>query len=194
MMMRGILYAILAAVVLATGVLGYTAYFAMNPEDKAFGGPFTLTDMNGNEITEQALRGQPVALFFGFTHCPEVCPTTLYELNGWLSQLGPEADNVKAFFFSVDPERDSPQTLKDYITNVTDRVTGISGDPEEVARVIRAYKIYAKKIPTNEGKDYTMDHTASILLLNASGGFEGTIAYGEDAASAMAKLKRLAAG
>lgn len=193
-MMRGILYAILAAVVLATGVLGYTAYYAVNTEDKAFGGPFTLTDMNGNEITEQALRGQPVALFFGFTHCPEVCPTTLYELDGWLTQLGPEAQDVKAFFFSVDPERDTPQTLKDYITNVTDRVTGISGDPVEVARVIRAYKIYAKKIPTNEGKDYTMDHTASILLLNAKGGFEGTIAYGEDAASAMAKLKRLAAG
>ena len=193
-MMRGILYAVLAAVALATGILGYTAYNAMNQGDGAFGGPFTLTDMYGNEITEQALRGQPVALFFGFTHCPEVCTTTLYELNGWLTQLGPEAGNVKAFFFSVDPERDTPEILKDYISNVTDRVVGVSGDPDEVAKVIRDYKIYAKKIPTNDGNDYTMDHTASILLLNAKGGFEGTIAYGEDAQAAMAKLKRLAEG
>lgn len=193
-MMRGILYAVLAAVVLATGMLGYTAYNAMNKDDSAFGGPFALTDMYGNEITEKALRGQPVAVFFGFTHCPEVCPTTLYELDGWLKQLGPEAENVKAFFFSVDPERDSPEILKDYISNVTDRVVGISGDPDSVAKVIRDYKIYAKKIPTNDGNDYTMDHTASILLLNADGGFEGTIAYGEDAQAAMAKLKRLAAG
>lgn len=193
-MMRGVLYAILAAVVLATGVLGYTAYRTVNQNGGAFGGPFTLTDMYGNEITEKALRGQPVAIYFGFTHCPEVCPTTLYELNGWLSKLGPEGRNIKAFFFTVDPERDSPEMLKDYITNVTDRVVGISGDPAEIAKVIKDYKIYAKKVPTDDGKDYTMDHTASVLLLNANGGFEGTIAYGENPDTAMAKLRRLAAG
>ncbi|PHP67808.1 hypothetical protein CSC94_07680 [Zhengella mangrovi] len=192
--MRGVLYAILAAVVLATGVLGYTAYRTVNQNGGTFGGPFTLTDMYGNEITEKALRGQPVAIYFGFTHCPEVCPTTLYELNGWLSKLGPEGRNIKAFFFTVDPERDSPEMLKDYITNVTDRVVGISGDPAEIAKVIKDYKIYAKKVPTDDGKDYTMDHTASVLLLNANGGFEGTIAYGENPDTAMAKLRRLAAG
>ncbi|MCB1381838.1 MAG: SCO family protein [Notoacmeibacter sp.] len=191
--MRGILYGLLALLAIATGFVAYQL-LATGPAEQAYGGPFTLTDMHGKPITEQALRGHPSVVFFGFTHCPEVCPTTLFELNGWLAQLGDEGKDIKGFFFSVDPERDTPEVLGQYITNVTDRVTGITGSPEKMAEVIRDWRIYARKIPTDEGRDYTMDHTASILLLNAHGGFEGTIAYGESAETALAKLKRLASG
>ena len=192
-MMRGILYGLLALLAIAAGAIAWS-WTRISDTDAAYGGPFTLTDMRGQPITEQALRGHPSVVFFGFTHCPEVCPTTLFELNGWLAQLGDEGKDIKGFFFSVDPERDTPDVLGPYITNVTDRVTGITGSPEKMAEVIRDWRIYAKKVPTNDGQDYTMDHTASILLLNSNGGFEGTIAYGENGDTAMAKLKRLAAG
>ena len=191
--MRAILFGLLALVALAAGAIAWN-WAAVGKSDEVFGGSFTLTDMRGQPISDQDLRGKPAVVFFGFTHCPEVCPTTLFELNGWFKELGDEGKDLRGFFFSVDPERDTPELLGQYISNVTDRVTGITGDPEKMAEVVRNWRIYAKKIPTDEGKDYTMDHTASILLINAKGGFEGTIAYGENHDTAIAKLKRLAAG
>lgn len=160
---------------------------------QAFGAPFQLVDHNGDQITEAAFRGSPSVLFFGFTHCPEVCPTTLFELDGWLDQLGAEGEAINAYFVSVDPERDTPEILGTYVGNVSDRVTGITGDPEKVAEMAKAYAIYVKRIEL-EGGDYTMDHTASILMLNAQGDFVGTIAYGENPDTAVVKLQRLANG
>ena len=149
-------------------------------------------DQKGGAITEKAFRSQPSAVFFGFTHCPEVCPTTLLELDGWLKKLGPEGKDIKAYFVTVDPERDTPKVLNDYVTAVSDRITGVTGKPQDVAAMIKAFGIYAKKVPV-DGGDYTMDHTASVLLLSRGGQFAGTIAYGENAETALAKLKRLAA-
>ena len=132
-------------------------------------------------------------MFFGFTHCPEVCPTTLFELDGWLKQLGDEAANVDAYFISIDPQRDTPDVMDAYVSNVSDRIVGITGDPEKVAAMAKSFGIFVRKVEI-EGDDYTMDHTASIILLDSGGGFAGTIAYGENPDNAKAKLKRLAGG
>jgi protein SCO1 len=181
---------LLTLVAFGIGWAGYS-YLTMSPSGKAFGAPFTLVDQNGAPITEQAFQGHPTAIFFGFTHCPEVCPTTLFEMNGWFKNLGKEGENIKAYFVSVDPERDSAETLKAYVSNVTDRVIGITGEPDKVAAMIKSFGVYAKKVPTDDGS-YTMDHTASVFLLNSAGDFHGTIAYGENPDTALAKMKRLA--
>lgn len=189
-MMRGVLVGILILMAGAVGWLTFDWYRTTYGGGEPFGAPFALVDQKGGEITEAAFKGSPTALFFGFTHCPEVCPTTLYELDGWLSQMGADGDRVEAFFVSVDPERDTPEVLDRYVSNVSSRITGITGTPEKVAEMTKAFKIYAKKVPL-DGDDYTMDHTASILLLGRRGDFFGTIAYGESAETAIAKLTRL---
>ena len=157
------------------------------------GAPFHLTDHHGKPISEKALDGQPTAVFFGFTHCPEVCPTSLYELASLLKDLGDEGKNIGAFFFTLDPERDTPLVMKSYVENFTDRITGITGDPDRMAALAKAWHVYWKKVPLDDG-DYTMDHTASIFLIDGSGRFKGTIAYGESPDTARAKLRRLANG
>ncbi|TIV72415.1 MAG: SCO family protein [Mesorhizobium sp.] len=144
-------------------------------------------------LTFDWFRGHPTVVFFGFTHCPEVCPTTLFELAGWLKTMGDSGKNLNAYFVTVDPERDTPEIINSYVSNFSDRITGITGDPDKVHAMAKAFGIYWKKVDTGDG-DYTMDHTASVLLLNARGEFAGTIAYGESADTAIAKLKRLAAG
>lgn len=190
-----------AGVVLMAGVLGWLTLAVTDTKDKIaeapFGVPFQLVDQNGKPITEQAFRGKPTALFFGFTHCPEVCPTTLFELNGWLSTVDPDKTKLQAYFVTVDPERDTPEMLGAYISNVTDRVIGIAGDPQKVGEVIKGFRVYAKKIPLDEkdpNGDYTMDHTASVFLLDKDGRFVGTISYGENPDVAVKKLENLAKG
>ncbi len=191
-MMRSILVGILLIMVAGVGWLTFDWYRGQNA-GQAYGAPFTLVDQNGEEITEAAFRGSPSAVFFGFTHCPEVCPTTLFELDGWLKQLGDEGKDINAFFVTVDPERDTPDVIGSYVTNVSDRITGISGEPEKVLAMVKSFGIYWKKVDLENG-DYTMDHTASVMLLDRAGDFAGTIAYGENPENAVAKLKRLAAG
>ena len=189
-MMRTILAGILILMAAGVGWLTFDWYSSKNSA-QAFGAPFVLVDQKGAEITEAAFRGQPSAVFFGFTHCPEVCPTTLFELDGLLKQMGDEGKNLRAYFVSVDPERDTPEVMNSYVSNVSDRITGITGSPDKIAAMAKAFGIYSKKVPT-EGGDYTMDHTASVLLLKSNGDFFGTIAYEENPETALAKLKRLA--
>ena len=164
--------------------------------DKPFGVPFSLTRQDGATITEQAFLGKPTALFFGFTNCPEICPTTVYELSGWMNKVDPQKSKLQAYFVSIDPDRDTPDALKTYLTNVTDRIVGISGDPAKVKDMARGFKVYFKKVPTDPAKpdgDYTMDHTASVFLLDKQGRFTGTIAYGENPDIAEKKLENLIA-
>lgn len=190
-MMRAILIGIVVLMAAGIGWLTFDWYRG-GSGGEPYGGPFALTEASGAEITEAAFRGHPSAVFFGFTHCPEVCPTTLFELDGWLKHLGDEGSEIRAFFVSIDPERDTPEIMKTYVDNVSDRITGITGDPAKVQAMAKSFGIYARKVETEDG-DYTMDHTASILLLDGSGDFAGTIAYGEGPETAIAKLKRLAA-
>lgn len=190
-MMRYILAGILVVMAVAIGFVTYE-WYQSRYGGEPYGEPFTLVDQNGAEITEAAFRGHPSAIFFGFTHCPEICPTTLFEMDGWLKQIGDEGKDIRAYFVSIDPERDTADILKNYVSNVSQRIVGITGEPDKVHEMAKAYGIYFKKVET-EGGDYTMDHTASVLLLNAKGEFAGTIAYGESPQAAVAKLKRLAA-
>lgn len=164
---------------------------------EAYGVPFMLVDGNGKTITEEAFRGKPSAVFFGFTHCPDVCPTTLYELDGWLNEVDPEGDDINGYMVSVDPARDTPELLGTYVSNVSKRITGITGDPEEVSEMVNGFNVYARKVPLDENDPeggYTMDHTASVFLLDEEGRFRSTIAYGEDADTAVQKLENLIEG
>lgn len=190
--MRFILVGILVLMVAIMGVMTFQWYRTLY-SGEPYGAPFALTDQKGAPITEAAFRGHPSVVFFGFTHCPEVCPTTLFELAGWLKTMGDDGKNLNAYFVTVDPERDTPEIMNSYVSNFSDRITGITGDPDKVHAMAKAFGIYWRKVDTGDG-DYTMDHTASVLLLNAKGEFAGTIAYGESADTAIAKLKRLAAG
>ena len=191
-MMRYILVGILLVMTAAIGFVTFQWYQARYGGE-VYGAPFTLVDQNGAEITEAAFRDHPTVLFFGFTNCPEICPTTLFELDGWLKQIGDEGKDINAYFISIDPERDTPDVLKNYVGGVSQRIVGITGEPAKVAEMSKAFGIYSKKVPLDTG-GYTMDHTASVLLLDRRGEFAGTIAYGEGADTAIAKLKRLAAG
>lgn len=155
-----------------------------------YGVPFALVNQNGAPVTEAAVRGRPTALFFGFTHCPDVCPTTLYELAGYQKALKAEGHDLNIVFVSVDPERDTPDILKTYVGALSPDITAITGQPDQVAAMLKGYGAYSKKVP--QGDDYTMDHTASVIMLDKSGRFVGTIAYGENPDTARAKLERLA--
>lgn len=153
------------------------------------GGPFSLTDHTGRKVTQADYRGKPTLVFFGFTHCPEVCPTTLFELTTLLGKLGADADKLNVLFVTVDPERDTPAQLALYLQSFDPRIVGLSGSQEEVDAALKAYKAYAKRLPTQDG--YTMDHTASVYLMDAEGRFRSLIDYHEEQESALAKVKLL---
>ncbi|MBR0720626.1 SCO family protein [Bradyrhizobium manausense] len=155
----------------------------------AIGGPFQLTDQNGKAVTEKSLKGKPTLIFFGYTHCPDVCPTSLFEMSEVLRAMGKDADKVNAVFISVDPERDTPATMKEYLSSFDPHLEGLSGDPAETAKVILSYRVYAKKIPTKDG-DYTMDHTALIYLMDRDGRFVSPFNLKRTPEEAAADLKR----
>src|SRR3979411_1187754 len=111
----------------------------------AIGGPFQLIDQAGQTVTEKNLQGRPSLIFFGFTHCPDVCPTSLFEISEVLRAMGKDADRVNAYFVSVDPERDSTAARKDYLSRLDTRLKGLTGNPDAVAKVISAYRVYARK-------------------------------------------------
>src|ERR1700744_607070 len=136
----------------------------------AIGGPFQLTDQSGATITEKSLQGRPTLIFFGFTHCPDVCPTSLFEISEVLRAMGGDADRVNAYFISVDPERDNASAMKDYLSSFDPHLKGLTGDPTAVAKIIGEYRVYAKKVPLKDG-DYTMDHTALVYLMDRDGKF-----------------------
>lgn len=155
-----------------------------------FGARFELSRADGGVITDDDLIGRPHLMFFGFTNCPEVCPTTLFEASGWLKQLGDDADKLDVYFVTVDPERDTAEVMRDYLGAFDPRIVGITGPVEEIEKVTKGYHVYYKKVPLEDG-DYTVDHTASVYLMKPDGSFMGTIAYAENPDTAIEKLKRL---
>jgi protein SCO1/2 len=136
----------------------------------AIGGPFQLTDQSGQTVTDKNMQGRPTLIFFGFTHCPDVCPTSLFEISEVLKALGKNADRVNAYFVTVDPERDTPAAMKDYLSSFDPHLQGLTGSADQVAKVITEYRVYARKVPLKDG-DYTMDHTALIYLMDRDGRF-----------------------
>ena len=136
----------------------------------AVGGPFHLEDQNGKPVSDQDLKGRPFLVFFGFTHCPDICPTTLFEMSQLMHALGPDAERTAAVFITVDPERDTPAVIKDYLSNFDPHLRGLTGDQTSVNAALKAYRVYAKKVPLDNG-DYTMDHTALVYLMDKDGRF-----------------------
>ena len=155
----------------------------------AIGGPFRLTDQSGQTVTEKSLIGRPTLIFFGFTHCPDVCPTSLFEMSEVLRAMGPDAGKVNAYFVSVDPERDTPAAMKDYLSSFDPNLKGLTGAPDDGARVLSAYRAYAKRIALKDG-DYTMDHTALIYLMDKKGSFVRPCDIKRKPGDAAADLKR----
>lgn len=170
---KTILIALLFGVATIAG-LGVGAYFMRGGEvatqASGVGGPFRLAAHDGRVVTDKDLAGKPFLVFFGFTHCPDVCPTALFEVSEVLTRLGDDAGKVSALFVSVDPERDTPAVLKDYLSAFHPRLVGLSGTAEETAAIVRAYRVYAKKVPLDAG-GYTMDHTAVVYLMDRKGQF-----------------------
>ena len=150
----------------------------------------TLTDHRGRRVTISDWVGRPSLVFFGFTYCPEVCPTTLSDISLWLDGLGAEADRLNVALITVDPERDTVVALADYLTYFDPRITGYTGTPKEIARVAEAFRVRVERRPLGEG-DYTMDHTSGVFLFRADGSFGSIIDYHEDRAFALPKIRRI---
>ena len=159
------------------------------PAGAAVGGPFRLEDQNGRPVTDQDMKGRPFLVFFGYTHCPDICPTTLFDISQVFQKLGPDADRTGALFITVDPERDTPTVLKDYLSNFDPHLRGLTGDPGAVSAALRAYRVYAKKVPLDQG-DYSMDHTAVVYLMDKDGRFVAPFNLKQTPEAAAAELKR----
>ncbi|WP_267357875.1 MULTISPECIES: SCO family protein [unclassified Methylobacterium] len=155
------------------------------------GGAFAMADLDGRPVNQADLLGKPTALFFGFTHCPEVCPTTLATLSGALGRMGRDADRLNVVFVTLDPERDTPESLRDYLVSFDSRIRGFVGTPDQVARMADAYHVAYRRVPTKDG-DYTMEHSATVALFDKAGRMVGEIGYGEDENRALSKLITLA--
>ncbi len=155
----------------------------------AIGGPFQLADQAGQAVTERNLQGRPSLIFFGFTHCPDVCPTSLFEISEVLRAMGKDADRVNAYFISVDPERDTAAAMKDYLSSFDPHLKGLTGNADAVAKVISGFRVYAKKVPLKDG-DYTMDHTALVYLMDRDGKFVAPFNLKRTPEAAAADLKR----
>ena len=172
-------------------LFGFPENKASSPKEFTIGSPFSLIDHRGMVITEKDFLGHPSALFFGFTHCPEVCPTTMSKLSILLDELGTKGDQIKVYFVTLDPDRDTPEVLMNYLSAFNERFIAITGNTNDVETLARSWKVYWKRTKTSDG-GYTLDHTASVLLLNSQSNFVGTIGWKEEATVALEKLKRLA--
>ncbi len=141
-------------------------------------GTFSLIDQNSKTVKHTDLLGRPTIMTFGFTHCPEICPTTLQEMSIWIENVQTQAEDASWVFVSVDPERDTPDTLKEYLSYFSDRIMGLSGAPEQIASLALKYDVFVQRVPIDDEGDYTVDHTSAVFLLDADGEVAGTIPYG----------------
>ena len=150
---------------------------------------FSLTDHEGNEVGTETLIGCPAMVFFGFTYCPDVCPTTLSDISGWLDDLGDEANEMSVAFITVDPERDTVDAMSEYVGYFHPAIRGWTGKDEEIAKAVRGFRASYERVPT-EGGGYTMNHTASVFLFDAAGRFVTMIDYHEPREFAVPKIRR----
>jgi protein SCO1/2 len=170
----------LLLVVIGLAALATALYVALAPPSRpviataAVGGPFQLVSQDGKPVTERDFLGSPHLVFFGFTHCPDVCPTKLFELSEVFRAMGERGKAMKALFVTVDPERDTPEAMKAYVASFDPRIVGLTGSREAVDNVVRAYRAYAKKVPLKDG-GYTMEHTALVYLMGKDGRFVGSL-------------------
>jgi protein SCO1 len=176
----------------ALGGLALVVGFALAISGQALADPrvaFRLTTQHGTVFTDRDLNRMPLAIFFGFTHCPDVCPTTLLQMTQDLEELGSEADRIKVVFVSVDPERDTPAKLLKYMASFDPRIIALTGAVDVIAEVARAYGASFRKVPA--GSDYVMDHTASVFLLDREGEYVGALTHADSRSTRLEKLRRL---
>jgi len=152
------------------------------------GSSFTLTDVNNNPITEKSFQGPATALFFGFTHCPDICPMTLNKLNIISEQLKKENKSLKVFFISIDPERDTPEIMRDYLSSFGDQFIGITGEPEKIFKLSQSWSIVSQKIFSENG-EYTVNHSSPVILLK-DGKYVATIRQQDDIKRSLKKIKK----
>ncbi|MFK7901963.1 MAG: SCO family protein [Nitratireductor sp.] len=188
--MQNIRYAIWALVLVSAGVFGWLSFNKDKVERITFGADFSLVKSDGTSFNDEDMLGRPHLVFFGFTNCPDICPTTLYDTTSWIETLGEKAKKLDVYFITVDPERDTPKFLAEYLSLFDKNIVGLTGSVAEIDKAAKGYHVYYKKQPLDDG-DYTMDHTASIFMMKSNGDFMGTIAYQENEETALKKLERL---
>ncbi len=187
-----VLAAFLSGLVLFFGAILFITGRApspIGPAVAAVGGPFHLEDQNGTPVSDADMKGKPFLVFFGFTRCPDICPTTLFEMSQLMHALGPDADRAGALFITVDPERDTPAVMKDYLSNFDPHMRGLTGDQAAINAAIKAYRVYAKKVLLENG-DYTMDHTAVVYLMDKDGHFVAPFSMKRTPEAEAADLRR----
>ncbi|HAH08545.1 MAG TPA: SCO family protein [Alphaproteobacteria bacterium] len=191
---RMIAWGLVGAFALATPIwlLSRTPVTQRTLSEGTLGAPFVLQSSKGGAFDSAQLKGRPYALFFGFTYCPDICPTTVAELSNHLEALGPAAQDFKVLFVSVDPARDTPEVLKDFLSNFDPRIIGLTGTTEQIESVTQAYAAYAKRVAL-DGGNYTMDHSASVFLFDGKGQLVSTLDFKEKPAVKLEKLKMLLA-
>jgi protein SCO1/2 len=168
------------------GILFFT--FKDEPRNTTFNTAFSLVNDRGEAVDQSIFKGNPSLVYFGYTHCPEVCPTTLYEVAAYLKELGEDGLPIKSYLFTVDPERDTPEIMNGYVTAFSDRITGVTGTPEEIRRVVAGWRAFAEKKPNKSG-GYSMSHTMDLFLIGADGRLKGLIPYGADHDAAVSKIR-----
>jgi protein SCO1/2 len=179
------LFLFLGVLLYATGQFGGGA-----PGTSGIGGPFKLTDQNGQPITDADLKGKPFLVFFGYTHCPDVCPTTLFDVSEVMRSLGKDADRTRALFITVDPERDTSAVLKDYLASFDPHLIGATGDEAALTGVEKEYRVYAKKVSTGRDGEYSMDHSAIVYLMDKQGRFVAPFKLDRKPEQAAAELRK----
>lgn len=183
---------LLPALAIAALVVGFLVLRATGPTQTAFpgiGGPFTLTAQNGSTVTERNFEGKPTLLFFGYTHCPDVCPTTLFQLSELLRAMGPEP-KTNAAMITVDPERDTPAVLAEYLSSFDPHILALTGDRSAIDAVLRQFRVYAKKVPGKDG-DYSMDHSGLVYLMDKNGRFASAFNLDRPVPESIAQLRKM---
>ena len=184
-----LLGAFMAGLLLFLGAIFAVTGYAPSPHAAAIGGPFQLVDQNDKPFSDQDMKGKPYLVFFGFTHCPDICPTTLFQMSQLMRKLGPDADRAGALFITVDPGRDTPAIIKDYLASFDPHLRGLTGDQVAIDQAVKDYRVYAKKVPL-QGGDYTMDHTAIVYLMDKDGQFVAPFDLQRSADAEAAELRR----
>lgn len=193
----GVLFVVISALLLV--VAGVMAYFPnLLPRDATLaktvkiGAPFTLTDQNSQPFSSQKLNGKPFAIFFGYTHCPDECPTTLTDLTQDLAQLGPDSDKLQVLFVTFDPSRDTAPVMHEYMKAFDPRIIALTGGEDAISALAKSYYVYWKKVPGKDG-DYSFDHSDGVYLIDAHGLFAGQLSLDDNRATMVEKLKKLIA-
>jgi protein SCO1 len=191
---NGTVYAIigllLAVLLLAAG--GYLFLSGSQPAALTVGGPFALIDGDGKPVTDQTWRGKYMLVYFGYTYCPDVCPTTLTSVAAALDKLGPKADQIQPLFITVDPKRDTPAVVKQYAAAFGPRVIGLTGSAEQIAAAAKEYRVYYAEHRTGSGPDdYSMDHSSVLYLMGPDGRFIAPVRADQDGPEIAAALTKL---